>query len=218
MPARGGCAVATRDGIEMHLGVVARRSPHEWDLPVRRGRRRPRRAWRSAGAEVHEPGATTGGRHNGPVFDPDGNFIRSAGQRDGIARRQAGPDAKPVPPSCAAGPLAARGAGPAAAGCHDGVDIRSDGDDMLPGPRLAAAAAGASSRAHQGEARQQKHGADQSTLGTGHIDTPQKLAITLDNPSSADPKPHNGHRQAATSHTVHTREGRAANASRRTVR
>jgi hypothetical protein len=76
--ANGGYGYATRDGIELHLGVVADRTAHGrgdayiWvdnadDVA---------HAWRAAGVEVHEPQDTEWGQHEGAVVDPDGNVIR----------------------------------------------------------------------------------------------------------------------------------------------
>lgn len=75
--AGAGYGFATRDGIEIHLGVV---SP---------GDRRTSGAylfvddadalateWLSAGAELHLPEDTPWGRHEGAMVDPDGNVIR----------------------------------------------------------------------------------------------------------------------------------------------
>jgi hypothetical protein len=74
---KGGYGFATRDGIEIHLGVVAddgRRtgSAYLWvedaDLLAVE--------WRSAGVEVHSPEDTEWGQHEGAVVDPDCNVIR----------------------------------------------------------------------------------------------------------------------------------------------
>jgi hypothetical protein len=75
--AAGGYGFATRDGIEIHLGVVPgddRRTSSAYlfvdnadDLAV---------TWRSAGVEVHSPQDTEWGQHEGAVADPDGNVIR----------------------------------------------------------------------------------------------------------------------------------------------
>jgi catechol 2,3-dioxygenase-like lactoylglutathione lyase family enzyme len=75
----GGYGFATRDGIEIHLGVVPAVGPH-----------RPTssaylfvddadelaRAWVAAGAEVGTPEDTPWGQHEGVLIDPDGNTIR----------------------------------------------------------------------------------------------------------------------------------------------
>jgi hypothetical protein len=75
--AGGGYGFATRDGIEIHLGVV---SPEDHrissaylfvddadDLAAQ---------WLSAGADVHPPQDTEWRQHEGAVVDPDGNVIR----------------------------------------------------------------------------------------------------------------------------------------------
>jgi hypothetical protein len=73
----GGYGYATRDGVEIHLGVV----------PSTDGRAGAAyiwvddadelaRVWRAAGAEVHGPEDTPWGQHEGAHVDPDGNVIR----------------------------------------------------------------------------------------------------------------------------------------------
>jgi uncharacterized glyoxalase superfamily protein PhnB len=73
----GGYGFATRDGLEIHLGLVpvedyrvsaaylfvddADELAHEWQ---------------SAGLDVHVPHDTDWGKHEGAVVDPDGNVIR----------------------------------------------------------------------------------------------------------------------------------------------
>ena len=73
----GGYAIASRDGVEVHFGVVPDddlrvSAAYLWvddadDLA---------RAWRAAGAEVHGPEDTPWGQHEGAHVDPDGNVIR----------------------------------------------------------------------------------------------------------------------------------------------
>jgi hypothetical protein len=75
--AGGGYGYATRDGIEIHLGVVAAedlRSSGAYlfvedadELAA---------TWQAAGVEVHPPEDTEWGQHEGAVVDPDGNVIR----------------------------------------------------------------------------------------------------------------------------------------------
>jgi hypothetical protein len=75
---RGGAyGFATRDDIEIHLGVVPDRNRHIGsaylfvdDADDIAG------TWRSAGIEVQSPEDTEWGRHEGAVVDPDGNVIR----------------------------------------------------------------------------------------------------------------------------------------------
>jgi catechol 2,3-dioxygenase-like lactoylglutathione lyase family enzyme len=74
---KGGYGFASRDGLEIHLGVVPdddRRVSAAYlfvddadDLAA---------AWRSSGVEVHGPQDTEWGQHEGAVVDPDGNVIR----------------------------------------------------------------------------------------------------------------------------------------------
>ena len=74
----GGYGYATRDGIEIHLGLPAQRDPrasasaYVWvddadELA---------QEWLSVGADVHVPQDTEWGQHEGAVVDPDGNVIR----------------------------------------------------------------------------------------------------------------------------------------------
>jgi hypothetical protein len=73
----GGYGFATRDGIEIHLGVIPakdRRTSGAYlfvedadELAA---------TWRAAGVEVHPPQDTEWGQHEGAVVDPDGNVIR----------------------------------------------------------------------------------------------------------------------------------------------
>ena len=73
----GGYGFATRDGIEIHLGLVPADdlrtgSSYLWvddadELAA---------TWRSAGVEVHGPEDTPWGQHEGAVVDVDGNVIR----------------------------------------------------------------------------------------------------------------------------------------------
>jgi hypothetical protein len=73
----GGYGYASRDGVEIHLGVVPTHdspsvSAYVWvddsnDLAAE---------WHSAGIEVHFPQDTEWQQHEGAVIDPDGNVIR----------------------------------------------------------------------------------------------------------------------------------------------
>jgi hypothetical protein len=75
--AGGGYGFATRDGIEIHLGVAPaedRRTSGAYlfvedsdELAAE---------WRAAGIEVHSPEDTDWGQHEGAVVDRDGNVIR----------------------------------------------------------------------------------------------------------------------------------------------
>jgi hypothetical protein len=75
--AGGGYGFATRDGIEIHLGVVP-----EGDRRINSAylfvddADELAEAWRSAGIEVHSPEDTAWGQHEGAVVDLDGNVIR----------------------------------------------------------------------------------------------------------------------------------------------
>jgi catechol 2,3-dioxygenase-like lactoylglutathione lyase family enzyme len=74
----GGYGYATRDGVEIHLGLPDQRDPRArasaylWvddadELA---------QEWLSVGADVHVPQDTEWGQHEGALVDPDGNVIR----------------------------------------------------------------------------------------------------------------------------------------------
>lgn len=73
----GGYGFATRDGIEIHLGVVPAddRTISGAYLFVEDADELAA-MWRAAGVEVHQPQDTEWGQHEGAVVDPDGNVIR----------------------------------------------------------------------------------------------------------------------------------------------
>lgn len=73
----GGYGFATRDDVEIHLGVVpaGERVINSAYLFVADADELAA-AWRSAGVEVHAPVDTEWGQHEGAVVDPDGNVIR----------------------------------------------------------------------------------------------------------------------------------------------
>jgi catechol 2,3-dioxygenase-like lactoylglutathione lyase family enzyme len=75
----GGYALATRDGVEIHLGMVPEGDPgtirstaYIWVDDADK----LAEAWRLAGADVRLPEDTDWGQHEGVVIDPDGNIIR----------------------------------------------------------------------------------------------------------------------------------------------
>ncbi len=67
---------ATRDGVELHLGVPARPFTTSSAYLFVDDADRVAAEWRAAGVAVHEPQDTAWGRHEGAVVDPDGNVIR----------------------------------------------------------------------------------------------------------------------------------------------
>ncbi len=73
----GGYSFATRDGIEINLGLVPddERRPGSAYLWVEDADE-VATEWRSGGVEVHSPEDTEWGQHEGAVIDPDGNVIR----------------------------------------------------------------------------------------------------------------------------------------------
>lgn len=73
----GGYGFATREGVELHLGVVPdeRWTRNSAYLFVADSEELAA-AWRSAGVEVHPPEDTEWGQHEGAIVDPDGNVIR----------------------------------------------------------------------------------------------------------------------------------------------
>ena len=70
-------ASRTRDGIEIHLGVVPdadARTAAAYLFVDDAGELA--RVWRATGADVRGPEDTEWGQHEGVVIDPDGNVIR----------------------------------------------------------------------------------------------------------------------------------------------
>ncbi len=75
--AGGGYGFASRDGIEIHLGVAPEGSQHTASAYLFVDDADALAAeWRSAGVEVHSPQDTEWGQHEGVIVDPDGNIIR----------------------------------------------------------------------------------------------------------------------------------------------
>jgi hypothetical protein len=73
----GGYGFASRDGVELHLGVVSEPDHHAGSAYLFVDDADTLAAqWRAAGVEVHGPQNTAWGRHEGAVADPDGNVIR----------------------------------------------------------------------------------------------------------------------------------------------
>ena len=75
--AKGGYGFATREGLEIHLGVVPADNHQVGtaylfvdDSEVLAAE------WRAAGVDVREPQDTEWGQHEGAIVDPDGNVIR----------------------------------------------------------------------------------------------------------------------------------------------
>jgi catechol 2,3-dioxygenase-like lactoylglutathione lyase family enzyme len=75
----GGYGFATRDSVEIHLGLL-----HQGDPWAIRGTAYLRvddadelaAAWRGAGADIRSPEDTPWGQREGVLVDPDGNIIR----------------------------------------------------------------------------------------------------------------------------------------------
>jgi len=73
----GGYGFATRDTVEVHLGVVSETHHHTGTAYLFVGDAdQLAEQWRAAGVEVHGPQDTEWGQHEGAVVDPDGNVIR----------------------------------------------------------------------------------------------------------------------------------------------
>jgi uncharacterized glyoxalase superfamily protein PhnB len=73
----GGYAFASRDGIEIHLGLVPGGDPRIGSAYLFvEDADRLAEEWRTAGVEVHSPVDTEWGQHEGALVDPDGNVIR----------------------------------------------------------------------------------------------------------------------------------------------
>ena len=73
----GGYGFATRDAVEIHLGVVHTDDHHPTSayLFVTDADHLAAQ-WRAAGVELHLPQDTEWGQREGAVVDPDGNVIR----------------------------------------------------------------------------------------------------------------------------------------------
>ena len=68
---------ATRDGVELHLGLVATEDPRTGSAYLFVDDSDALAAeWRAAGVEVFGPEDTEWGQHEGALVDPDGNTIR----------------------------------------------------------------------------------------------------------------------------------------------
>jgi catechol 2,3-dioxygenase-like lactoylglutathione lyase family enzyme len=75
----GDYGYATRDGVEIHLGLAPPRlgeSPKHSAYVWVDDADELAEEWRAAGAEVHGPEDTEWGQHEGAHVDPDGNVIR----------------------------------------------------------------------------------------------------------------------------------------------
>jgi uncharacterized glyoxalase superfamily protein PhnB len=72
----GDYGFATRDDIELHLGVTPHTGAVGSAYLFVDDADALAEEWRSAGVEVHKPVDTEWGRHEGAVVDPDGNVIR----------------------------------------------------------------------------------------------------------------------------------------------
>lgn len=84
----GGYGFATRDGIEIHLGVVPaeERGACGAYLFVENADELAA-TWQALGVEVHPPEDTEWGQHEGAVVDPDGNVIRFGSPMPSTTRR-----------------------------------------------------------------------------------------------------------------------------------
>lgn len=75
--AGGGYGFATRDGLELHLGVEPAGDRHAGSAYLFVDDSEALAAeWRAAGVEVRAPQDTQWNQHEGSVIDPDGNVIR----------------------------------------------------------------------------------------------------------------------------------------------
>ena len=81
----GGYGFITRDGVELHLGVVPevdnRGAKHTAYLFVDDADGLATE-WESAGVDVHVPVDTEWGQREGAVVDPDGNVLRFGSRID----------------------------------------------------------------------------------------------------------------------------------------
>jgi hypothetical protein len=86
----GGYGFATRDGVEIHLGVSTNAGSPSSSAYLWVGDADELASeWRSAGLEVHAPEDTEWGQHEGAIVDPDGNVIRFG------SRIQPAPESRP---------------------------------------------------------------------------------------------------------------------------
>ncbi|MBV8981881.1 MAG: VOC family protein [Acidimicrobiia bacterium] len=74
--AGGGYGFATRDGVELHLGVVPDSRDRNSAYVFVDDAASVADEWRAAGVAVHDPQGTEWGQFEGAVEDPDGNVIR----------------------------------------------------------------------------------------------------------------------------------------------
>jgi catechol 2,3-dioxygenase-like lactoylglutathione lyase family enzyme len=81
--AGGGYGFATREGIEIHLGVVPNDERRIGSAYLFVDNAEELAAtWRLAGVHVHPPQDTEWGQHEGAIVDPDGNVIRFGSPMD----------------------------------------------------------------------------------------------------------------------------------------
>ena len=72
----GGYGFATRDGIEIHLGLAQQDNARASAYLFVEDADALANEWESAGVEVHRPVDCEWGQHEGAHVDPDGNVIR----------------------------------------------------------------------------------------------------------------------------------------------
>jgi catechol 2,3-dioxygenase-like lactoylglutathione lyase family enzyme len=90
-----GYGFASRDGVEIHLGVPGREHhPGSAYLFVDDADQLAA-AWQAAGIEVFTPQDTEWGRHEGALVDPDGNNIRFGSPMEEAAGGRARADVQP---------------------------------------------------------------------------------------------------------------------------
>ncbi len=86
----GGYGFATRDRIEIHLGVVPDTGPRTSSAHLfvddADGLAEE---WSTGGVDVHQPEDTEWGMHEGAVIDPDGNVLRFGSPMAKRGRRSA---------------------------------------------------------------------------------------------------------------------------------
>ena len=72
----GGYGFASRDGVEIHLGIAGDTAGRASAYLFVDDADELASTWQSAGVAVHPPQDTEWGQHEGVVVDPDGNLIR----------------------------------------------------------------------------------------------------------------------------------------------
>ncbi|HEY3867525.1 MAG TPA: VOC family protein [Actinocrinis sp.] len=90
-----GYGFASRDGIEIHLGVPSREHHPGSAYVFVDDADQLAAAWQAAGVEVFMPQDTEWGQHEGTLVDPDGNIIRFGSPMEEAAEGRARANLQP---------------------------------------------------------------------------------------------------------------------------